>query len=84
MHVVKNQESLNKTDRSLTKVTPGQNAILAKLICKWIIAHSVEKSTKKSGTDNHQTGKFHESIIHAVIFPIKILSQAVFLYSASD
>ena len=30
-----------------------------------------------AGGGCHKTGKFHESIIHATIFPIKALSQAV-------
>ena len=31
----------------------------------------------RAGGDCHKTGKFHESIIHAAIFPIKTLSQVV-------
>ena len=31
----------------------------------------------RAGGDFHKTGKFHESIIHAAIFPIKTLSQVV-------
>ena len=31
----------------------------------------------RAGGDCHKTGKFHESIIHAAIFPKKTLSQVV-------
>ena len=57
--------------------TPENFPIVERTMEDLEASHNEMLTDDRAGGDCHKTGKFHESIIHAAIFPIKTLSQVV-------